>query len=101
MEIMMKQACEHFEDPNLIITSESKGCEECVKAGRSDWVYLRLCLTCGQIGCCDNSPGKHATAHFHETGHPVIRGFQEGETWAFCFVDDEMYDDMFAPLAFE
>lgn len=63
------------------------GCEECLAAG-GRWVHLRLCLECGHVGCCDSSPGKHATAHFHGTGHPVIRSFEPGEAWRWCYVDE-------------
>lgn len=62
------------------------GCEECLKEGTS-WVHLRLCLECGHVGCCDSSPRRHATAHYHETHHPVIRSFEPGENWRWCFVD--------------
>ena len=64
------------------------GCVGCLAEGREDWVHLRLCLSCGYVGCCDSSPRKHATAHFHETGHPVMRSFEEGEKWRWCFVDE-------------
>jgi len=75
------------------IRPSSEGCEECLRIG-SDWVHLRLCLTCGKVGCCDNSPHRHATAHFHESKHPVIRSFEPGEQWAFCYLD-ESYADFF------
>jgi monovalent cation/hydrogen antiporter len=65
------------------------GCAECLAAGMR-WVHLRLCLSCGHVGCCDSSPGKHATAHWHQTEHPVIRSFQPGEDWRWCFVDEEI-----------
>jgi uncharacterized UBP type Zn finger protein len=65
------------------------GCEECLQTG-SDWVHLRLCLSCGHVGCCDNSPNKHATKHFKSTKHPVIRSFEPGETWEWCYVDKVM-----------
>ena len=64
------------------------GCVQCLAAGHEDWVHLRLCLTCGNVGCCDSSPRKHASAHFHETAHPVMRSFEEGEKWRWCFVDE-------------
>lgn len=67
----------------------SEGCEECLRMG-SDWVHLRLCLECGHVGCCDNSPNKHATKHFHATSHPVIRSYEPGEEWAWCYVHDVM-----------
>jgi uncharacterized UBP type Zn finger protein len=60
----------------------------------SDWVHLRLCLTCGHVGCCDNSRNKHATKHFHHTHHPVIRSFEPGEEWGYCYPDDTFADSM-------
>jgi monovalent cation/hydrogen antiporter len=62
-------------------------CEECVKIG-AGWVHLRMCLQCGKVGCCDNSPNRHATAHFHETGHPLIRSAEPYEAWRWCYVDE-------------
>lgn len=59
-----------------------------------EWVHLRLCLTCGQVGCCDDSPHKHATKHFHATRHPVIRSFEPGEEWAWCFPDEAMVESL-------
>jgi uncharacterized UBP type Zn finger protein len=67
----------------------SEGCEECLKLG-DVWVHLRLCLTCGHVGCCDSSKNTHATKHFHATKHPVIRSFQPGEIWRWCYVDEVM-----------
>ncbi|WP_030560676.1 UBP-type zinc finger domain-containing protein [Streptomyces aureocirculatus] len=64
----------------------SETCRECLAAG-SHPVQLRLCLSCGHVGCCDSSPFRHATAHFEETGHPVMRTFEPGEDWRWCFVD--------------
>ncbi len=63
------------------------GCEECLKIG-SRWVHLRMCLSCGKVGCCDNSPNRHATAHFREVGHPLIRSAEPGENWAWCYADE-------------
>jgi len=65
------------------------GCEECLKIG-GRWVHLRMCLVCGKVGCCDNSPNRHATAHFHETDHPLIRSAEHGEAWWWCYVDEVM-----------
>jgi CPA1 family monovalent cation:H+ antiporter len=62
------------------------GCEECLATG-GRWVHLRLCLTCGHVGCCDSSPNKHATRHNAETGHPIVRSFQPGEDWRWCYPD--------------
>ena len=63
-----------------------QGCEECLQTG-SPWVHLRLCLTCGHVGCCDSSPERHASRHFDETGHEVMRSAETGEEWRWCFVD--------------
>jgi uncharacterized UBP type Zn finger protein len=64
----------------------SRGCEKCLKIG-DGWVHLRICLTCGHVGCCDDSKNKHATKHFKETGHPIIQSFQPGEDWKYCYID--------------
>ena len=69
------------------------GCEECLKAG-DVWVHLRLCLSCGHVGCCDDSPNRHATKHFHATKHPVIKSFEPTEDWAWCFVDELMVNEI-------
>ncbi|MEP7082589.1 MAG: UBP-type zinc finger domain-containing protein [Chloroflexota bacterium] len=63
------------------------GCEDCLRIG-SGWVHLRLCLTCGHVGCCDSSPHRHATAHFGATGHPLVRSLEPGEDWMWCYVDE-------------
>jgi uncharacterized UBP type Zn finger protein len=63
------------------------GCEECLRTG-GHWVHLRVCLTCGHVGCCDSSPGRHATYHFHQTHHPVMTSAEPGESWIWCFVDE-------------
>jgi Na+/H+ antiporter len=81
-------ACEHLrvacEYPQPVTPT---GCEECLRDG-STWVHLRLCMTCGHVGCCDSSAEKHATGHYAETGHPVMRSFEPGEAWRWCFVDE-------------
>lgn len=79
--------CSHLGLIRPVQPQTPQGCEECLKLGM-EWVHLRLCLTCGHVGCCDNSQGKHATAHFHSSGHPLIRSFQPGEDWAWCYVDE-------------
>lgn len=71
------------------------GCKECLETG-GDWVQLRLCMTCGHVGCCDSSPNHHATRHHHATEHPVIKSFEPGEDWAWCFVDEEMLEAIVA-----
>jgi uncharacterized UBP type Zn finger protein len=87
-------ACRHFEGLKAVPSasaSYAKGCEECVKMG-VDWVHLRECLVCGHVGCCDSSPHKHATKHFHATKHPVMRSVEPGEAWGWCFVDEVMVE---------
>lgn len=77
--------CPHATETGEVIPGTA-GCAECLAAG-DDWVHLRLCMTCGHVGCCDSSPNRHASGHFAETGHPVARSFQPGEEWAWCFAD--------------
>jgi adenylate cyclase len=84
----MKKTDPHLKEVNQNIEAKTPdGCEECLQMG-SDWVHLRLCLSCGHVGCCDNSPNKHATKHFKSTKHPIIRSFEPGETWEWCYVDN-------------
>jgi len=77
--------CQHL-DQIHVVTPSAQGCEECLKSG-SRWVHLRLCLTCGHVGCCDSSPHRHATKHFHATHHPIIQSFEPGEDWRWCYID--------------
>ncbi|OBF13003.1 UBP-type zinc finger domain-containing protein [Mycobacterium sp. ACS4331] len=65
-------------------------CQECAADGVTTWAHLRMCLECGHIGCCDSSPGQHATAHFRDTGHAVMRSIEPGEDWRWCYVDSEL-----------
>ena len=85
------KTCEHREAIAKPAAPTAKGCEDCLRIG-GQWVFLRACLTCGHVGCCNNSPNKHATAHFHGTGHPVIKSFEPDETWEWCFVHDVMLE---------
>ena len=78
--------CDHL-DSLATVDPSSPGCEDCVAAGQSNWVHLRMCRACGHVGCCNNSPGKHATGHFEETGHPVIQSYEPGQDWLWCYVD--------------
>lgn len=83
-------ACAHLSaEPRCVVPDSPEGCHECLASGMT-WVHLRLCTECGQVGCCDSSPGKHATAHFHESGHPVMRSLEPGEAWRWCFVDEAL-----------
>ena len=79
-------SCTHL-DTIRPVTPSAEGCEECLGLGQP-WVHLRLCLACGHMGCCDNSPGRHATEHFHATSHPLIQSAQPGEDWIWCYVDE-------------
>jgi uncharacterized UBP type Zn finger protein len=65
----------------------SNGCEECLKTGQR-WVHLRMCLTCGHVGCCDSSPGRHARRHFEQSGHPLMQSAEPGESWRWCYIDE-------------
>jgi CPA2 family monovalent cation:H+ antiporter-2 len=80
-----KSACSHLDQIQPVVPS-ARGCEECLKSG-DDWVHLRLCLTCGHVGCCDSSKNKHATAHFAGTTHPLIQTLEPGEGWGWCYQD--------------
>jgi uncharacterized UBP type Zn finger protein len=79
--------CEHVADLQPVQVRTPNGCEECLAIG-GQWVHLRLCMNCGHVGCCDQSPNKHATKHFHQSKHPIIRSFERGEDWAWCYVDE-------------
>jgi Na+/H+ antiporter len=82
------QGCEHLlEAPTLVQPVTPDGCEECLRDGTT-WVHLRLCLTCGHVGCCDSSEGQHADRHYDETEHPVMRSFEPHEAWRWCYVDE-------------
>ena len=82
--------CKHL-DQIREVTASADGCEDCLRMGGS-WVHLRLCMECGHVGCCDNSPHRHATAHFHKSGHPIIRTFEPGENWGWCYADEVELD---------
>ena len=84
------EVCSHL-DQVVEVTASADGCEDCLRMGGS-WVHLRLCMSCGHVGCCDSSPHKHATAHFHSSGHPIIRTFEPGEKWGWCYVDEVELD---------
>jgi uncharacterized UBP type Zn finger protein len=86
----MAQKCSHLDEIENV-TPSGRGCVECLATG-GHWVHLRLCLECGHVGCCDSSPGKHATAHYHETKHPIMRSFEPGESWGWCYADQLTLD---------
>jgi uncharacterized UBP type Zn finger protein len=83
--------CRHM---NMVrdVTPSANGCEDCLRIGDS-WVHLRLCMSCGHVGCCDSAKNRHARAHFGETGHPIIQSFEPGEDWWWCYLD-ELYVDV-------
>ena len=84
----IEAACEHLRATDSCTAPRTpEGCEECLRDGTT-WVHLRLCLVCGHVGCCDSSEHKHATGHFHETHHPVMRSIEPGEAWRWCYVDE-------------
>ena len=86
--MIQNEACEHIKAADVNTKAKTpEGCEECLKLG-DPWVQLRLCLTCGHVGCCDSSKNKHATKHFHETKHPVMKSFEPGQNWRWCYMDE-------------
>lgn len=87
----MATRCTHLDQIRRVEPGTPEGCAECLESGDS-WVHLRLCLSCGHVGCCDSSPNRHATAHYHETAHPIVRSFEPGEDWGYCYPDDLMLD---------
>ncbi|GEJ57506.1 ubiquitin carboxyl-terminal hydrolase 14 [Anaeromyxobacter diazotrophicus] len=82
-------SCTHLRDAGDPAPRTPDGCEECLQLGDA-WVELRLCRSCGHVGCCDSSKNQHATRHFQQTRHPVIRSFEPGQRWSWCYVDQEM-----------
>jgi uncharacterized UBP type Zn finger protein len=83
--------CSHLDEIFDPEGASGTGCVECLRDGGT-WMHLRRCLECGHIGCCDQSPGKHATAHFHEVAHPLLQSFEPDEDWVYCYVDDVMFE---------
>jgi hypothetical protein len=82
--------CEHTNGLGTPDARTPQGCEECLALGERHWVHLRLCLNCGHIGCCDSSPHKHASKHAGDVAHPVIRSYEPGESWRWCYVDNRL-----------
>jgi uncharacterized UBP type Zn finger protein len=81
-------SCSHLDSIEVLEPpAEVAGCEDCLQSSQT-WVTLRICQTCGHIGCCDSSPGRHATAHYRATGHPVVRSAEPGQSWRWCYVDE-------------
>lgn len=90
----MSEQCTHIDQlPEGITPKTPEGCEECL-AVRDPWNHLRLCLTCGHVGCCDNSKNKHATKHYEATKHPIIKAFKPDEPWVWCYTDElQMFEE--------
>jgi len=79
-------ACTHLDQVNDV-TPSGDGCEDCIPLG-DRWVHLRVCMSCGHVGCCDSSKNKHATAHFRAVAHPIVQSYEPGEDWWWCYVDE-------------
>jgi uncharacterized UBP type Zn finger protein len=79
--------CTHMDQIKDVKPPRSRVCGECIKMGDT-WVHLRLCMTCGHVGCCDSSKNKHATKHFHSAKHAIMKSIEPGENWGWCFIDE-------------
>ncbi len=86
-----EKPCTHL-DQIRAVSPSAQGCEECLKMGDT-WVHLRICRICGHVGCCDNSKNKHATKHYHATGHPIIQSFEPDEDWMWCYPDEVFLEE--------
>ena len=92
--MISSKTCTHRELIQVVVPS-ADGCEDCLRIG-AWWVHLRECMTCGHIGCCDSSPNRHAAAHARGSDHPIVRSFEPGEDWMWCFVDQLVLDPTLA-----
>ncbi len=90
------ERCEHF-DAIRPVDARTAGCEGCEALGETKWIGLRACLTCGHVGCCEDSRHAHALAHYLATGHPMIASIERGENWGWCYVDQRYFDPMPGP----
>jgi uncharacterized UBP type Zn finger protein len=88
----MAAVCTHL-DQIRITDTDKDYCEDCVAVG-STWVHLRLCLSCGHVGCCDSSPNRHASKHSRNTSHPLVRSIEPGESWVWCYVDETVAGEL-------
>jgi uncharacterized UBP type Zn finger protein len=79
--------CSHLDQIEVDLPNEFVGCEECLKTG-GRWVHLRVCRSCGKVGCCDSSPNRHASKHASASGHPIVSSLERGEDWSWCYFDD-------------
>lgn len=92
LPLMDSDPCSHLAAAQ-VLTSDATTCPECVARG-SSWVHLRLCLTCGHVGCCDSTPNKHASTHVTSSDHQTVRSLKPGETWAYCYADDLFMENL-------
>ena len=81
----MADTCTHL-DQIADVTPSGTGCADCLATG-GQWVHLRVCMSCGHVGCCNSSPGRHAEAHWHQTAHPIVKSGEPGEEWGWCYAD--------------
>ena len=88
----MADGCTHLGEVRDV-TPSSTGCEDCLRIG-GHWVHLRLCMICGHVGCCDSSKNRHATKHFRHDKHPLVRSIEPGESWVWCYVDEEIVGEV-------
>lgn len=79
--------CTHLDQIRDVEPSSTEGCSECLRTG-GQWLHLRMCLSCGEVGCCDSSPNRHASKHAAAVGHPIVRSREPGEDWSWCYVDE-------------
>jgi uncharacterized UBP type Zn finger protein len=85
--VVLESPCAHAKEVRIrAVQRPAEGCQDCLAAG-GRWLHLRVCLSCGRVGCCDSSPGQHATKHFEATGHPIVTSAEPGETWVWCYAD--------------
>ncbi|MEO5588019.1 MAG: UBP-type zinc finger domain-containing protein [Gemmatimonadaceae bacterium] len=89
----MPATCSHLDQIADVSPRTPAGCEECLQSGDA-WVHLRMCLTCGHVGCCESSKNQHATKHYRSTDHALIKSFQPGEVWAYCYPDDLFFESL-------
>ena len=96
---MALKTCDHLNQIKITAKpDEVKGCDECLQTG-SSWVEVRMCLTCGHVGCCDSSQHQHARKHYETTQHPIIQSVEPGQKWGWCYLDEEYFKELPAPTS--